>query len=310
MHVYTSHILLIYSRLVDANNTDCLCLVYQHSVDAKNPLKSFPTTRRLVRREIKDIPDYEALLAWVKKKRVTLGKTILNDKAKFDLLKLLWVYQDVEAITLKDIPLTDLITHRIQLKEGTKIHKVKYQKLSHDLEWWLRRIIEEGMDARMYERTVTANGRPSKWNANLVLMYKPSQVQSRLTFNYHFIYADIPARQIEAATNVHNLLSIPSHQCLFSTDIKHRYWVVNVHPNDRHYLTFHIPGIRQIQPTCMPQEARTSIFTFNKFINIVLGSIPAPQPESLLLHGKSAQDPVSLVSYMDDIFEAFKTYHE
>ncbi len=78
-----------------------------------------------MRREIKDIPDYEALLAWAKKKGVTLGEAISNDKAKFDVLKLLWVYQDVEVITLKNIPPTDLITHRSQLKEGTKIHKAK-----------------------------------------------------------------------------------------------------------------------------------------------------------------------------------------
>ncbi len=116
-------------------NTNCLCLVHQHFVDAENPLKNFFTTRRLVRREIKDTPDYEALLVWAKKKGVTLGEAISNDKAKFDLLKLLWVYQDIEAITLKDIPPTDLITHRIQLKEGTKIHKAKYQKLSQDCEW-------------------------------------------------------------------------------------------------------------------------------------------------------------------------------
>ncbi len=116
-------------------NTNCLCLVHQHSVDTENPLKNFPTTRRLVKQEIKDTPDYKALLAWVKKKGVTLRKAISNDKVKFDLLKLLLVYQDVEAITLKDIPPTDLITHRIQLKEGIKIHKAKYQKLLQDHEW-------------------------------------------------------------------------------------------------------------------------------------------------------------------------------
>ncbi len=291
-------------------NTDCLCLIYQHSVHVENPLKSFPTTHRLVRREIKDTPDYKALLARAKKKGVTLGEAISNDKAKFNLLKLLWVYQDVEAITLKDIPPTDLITHRIQLKEGTKIHQAKYQKLSQDREWWLRRMIEEVMDAKMYGRTVTANGRPSKWNANPVLMHKPGQVQPHLTFNYHFIYKDIPASHIEAANNVHNLLSIASNQCLFSADIKHGYWVVNVHSDDRHYLAFHVPGIGQIQPTRMPQGARTSIFTFNELMNIVLGPIPAPQPEPLLLYGKSTQDPASLTFYMDDIFRAFKTYHE
>ncbi len=119
-------------------------------------------------------------------------------------------------------------------------------------------------------------------------MHKPGQVQPRLTFNYHFVYEDIPASHIEAASNVHDLLSIPSNQCLFFADIKHGYWVVNVHPDDRHYLDFHVSGIGQIQPTRMPQGARTSIFTFNELMNIVLGPIPAPQPEPSLLHGKSA----------------------
>ena len=97
------------------------------------------------------------------------------------------------AIHLKDIPPTDLITHRIQPREGTKIHNAKYKKLSQDREWWLRRIIEEGMDAGMYEKIVTANGCPSKWNANPVFVPKPGQEQPRLTFNYHFIYEDLLA---------------------------------------------------------------------------------------------------------------------
>ena len=104
-------------------------------------------------------------------------------------------------------------------------------------------IIEEGMDVGMYERIVTANECPSKWNALPALIRKPGQVQPRLTFNYHFIYEDIPVSHMEAAINVHNLLSIPSNKCLFSADIKYGYWVVNVHLDDRHYLAFHIPRI-------------------------------------------------------------------
>lgn len=38
------------------------------------------------------------------------------------------------------------------------------------------------MDGGMYERTVTANGNPSRWNANPVLVPKPGQVQPRLAF--------------------------------------------------------------------------------------------------------------------------------
>ena len=97
-------------------------------------MKGFPTTRRLERREIKDTPDYKTILAWTKEKGVTFGEAIPIEKAKFDLLQLLWVYQDVEAIKLIDIPLIDLITHRIQLKEETKVHRAKYQKLLQDCE--------------------------------------------------------------------------------------------------------------------------------------------------------------------------------
>lgn len=47
---------------------------------------------------------------------VTLRNAILNDKAKFDLLKVLEIYQDLEAIMLKDILLTDVIIYQIQQK--------------------------------------------------------------------------------------------------------------------------------------------------------------------------------------------------
>ena len=52
-----------------------------------------------------------------------------------------------------------------------------------------------------------------------------------ITFNYHFIYEDLPASHIKAMANVHNLLGISSHQCLFSANIKQSYWTVNVYPN-------------------------------------------------------------------------------
>lgn len=101
-------------------------------------------------------------------------------------------------------------------------------------------------------------------------MRKLGQVQLSLTINYHFIYKDSFASYMEAATIMHNFLSILSNQSLFSANINHRYWVVHVYPNNCHYLVFHIPGIGQVQPTRMPQRARTLSFTFNKLMNILL----------------------------------------
>ena len=79
------------------------------------------------------------------------------------------------------------------------------------------------MDAEMYEKPVNANDSLSRCNANFVLVPKPGQVQLRLLFNYYFIHEDIPASHTEAATTIHNLLSISSHHCLFLADIKHGY---------------------------------------------------------------------------------------
>lgn len=99
--------------------------------------------------------------------------------------------------------------------------------------------MEEDIDAGMYKKTVTANGCLSKWNALLVLLRKPYQVLPHFTFYHHFVYEDIPASLMEAATYMYNLLSIPSNQWLFSADIKYGYCVVNKHPNERQYPTFH-----------------------------------------------------------------------
>ena len=44
-------------------NTNCLCLVHQHTVDSGSIWKSFPITHQLERQKIKSTPDYKTLLA-------------------------------------------------------------------------------------------------------------------------------------------------------------------------------------------------------------------------------------------------------
>lgn len=60
----------------------------------------------------------------------------------------------------------------------------------------------------------------------------------------------------------------------------------------------------------MPQGARTSSFTFSKFINIILRHILLSQLEPSLLNKKTAKDLSSLAFYIDNIFGAFKTYQK
>ncbi len=65
--------------------------------------------------------------------------------------------------------------------------------------------------------------------------------------------------------------------------------------------------VRYSQPT-WHKELQTSSFTFSELINIIFGPILSPQPETSLLHGRTAKDTASLVFYMNNIFGAFETY--
>ena len=115
---------------------------------------------------------------------------------------------------------------------------------------------------------------------------------------------------MEAIIIIPDLSNILSYQCPFSTDIKYKYWVVNIHFDNYYYLVFYVSKIWQIQPICMSQGARTSCFIFSQLMIIVFGSILFPQLKPSLLHGKTAKDFISLVFYINDIFKAFKTYQK
>ena len=115
---------------------------------------------------------------------------------------------------------------------------------------------------------------------------------------------------MEAAVNIHNLLENLSYQCLFLADIKHNYWAVNMYFDDCHYFIFHVSRIEEVQSTRMSQGARTSVFTFGKLMNIVLGPIPSPKLEPSLFHAKISKNSTLPAFYIDDIFKAFKTYQE
>ena len=104
-------------------------MVYQNFANSQSNLESFPLSKRPERRKIKDLPDYGTLLAWTKDKNITLEDAIYTDQARYDLLWLIWVYQDVRKIHLKDILYTDLITYQIKLRKKTKINNAKYKKL-------------------------------------------------------------------------------------------------------------------------------------------------------------------------------------
>jgi hypothetical protein len=162
-----------------------------------------------------------------------------------------------------------------------------------------------------------ANGQLSPWNAQAQLVDKSDEPgawdEPRVTFNYQNVVEDPPACFVELMSRVHDYLGHPTHRFFHKLDLKHGYWSISVHPEDRHYFAFTIPGIGQLQPTRMPQGSCSAGFSFTELMYIVLGVVPPsasfPGMESALV----SDSPTSLpkcTSYVDDIFSGCRTFDE
>ena len=160
----------------------------------------------------------------------------------------------------------------------------------------------------MYERTVITNDRISQWNAAFVLISKTNQAESKLTFNNHFVYEKFVENMIKLAQRTHDLLNRSNHRTFFSTNMKHDYWEILIHLENRHYLIFHVSNIDQLQSIRMSQSIRISSFTFIELMNIVFEFISKSNSESSLLHAIIHTTSSNIFFYIDDIFEDHKTF--
>lgn len=132
----------------------------------QRPDMAFPVNRRVIRLDPDLNVNHSELEFWFTKERFApLGPLVPDKPARMQVLRLLWTYREIFAEDLQDIPPTDLIYHRVALKEGTPIHSEKQRRYAGQKQFWLRKIIQEGIDAGMYEKTFHANDRLSGWNA-------------------------------------------------------------------------------------------------------------------------------------------------
>lgn len=278
--------------------------------------QAFPT-RRVVRRIPQESPSSEFLEEWAATMKLepVLGPLIPTHQDRIRVLELLYQYRHLNREDLRDLPCTDLITHRVRIAPGTKPASAKSQKRwpTHT-EWWLRKLVQDGLEGGVYELTEPANGRLSLWNARAVMVDKVENPkptdEPRMTFDYSRVTELLPGTHLELSSKVHDHLSNPNHGCLFSADLKHAYLTVPLHPDDRHYFAFTISGIGQIQPTRMQQGSQSAGFTMNELSYRAFGPIPAPSPEPSLLHSPDPAIPPPLVFYMDDFFGGFRDFED
>ncbi|PPJ53210.1 hypothetical protein CBER1_11916 [Cercospora berteroae] len=247
--------------------------------------------------------DYDTLKRWIDDKGITLGDRI-PESQRLEVMRVLWTYRELGSAGQGTLgPPTDLIQHRMRIKDGTPIYKARNRMMARDKEWWYRKFATEGLENGMFERSITANGRLSQWGADPVLVRKPGKTEPRLTFNYHYVWEEPPGNQMQLSRDAHAYLGHPSHATFSQFDLKNAYWTVQIHPDDRHYLAFSVPGIGQLQPTRMAMGARSSSFTMNELGNIAFGPLKGNPPEPSFLHNtQGPENPPDMTFYIDDMF--------
>jgi hypothetical protein len=167
------------------------------------PLKKAFPNRRVVRTVIDRYPSVEVLEAWALRLGLekVFGPLIPTAADRIKVLQFLYQYRHLNREDLIDLPCTDLITHRVRIKQDTKPASAKFQKRwPPHTEWWLRKLVQDGLEGGIYELTEPTNGRLSEWNARAVMVDKvenpkPSD-EPRMTFDYSRVTELLPGSDI------------------------------------------------------------------------------------------------------------------
>lgn len=281
---------------------------------------NFPTERRVIRLELDRTTSEEAINSWFTDSGVTIGPGV-GAKETEKVKRLLYTYREINASSLGEVPCTDLWIHRARVpKDAIPTADNSVRRYTPEKRYWLDHTVHEGLEFGLFERTVLANnGHLSSWNSHPHLVKKSTESKAargeyRVTFDYSKIKEDIPGCTIVTTDECHDYLSHPTHHLYHQLDLKHAYWSVAVHPEDRHYYTFSAPGFGQLQPTRMPQGAGSSAFTMNELMSLVLGPIPPNSDgqgaEPSLLQAAEPDTLPGMVYYMDDMMAASNNFEE
>jgi hypothetical protein len=262
--------------------------------------------RPVIRGHIQTSLSLAELEEWARSVQLVLGPLVENDEHRFLALELLHHYRHLNGGDLSNLPSTEIITHKVRLAPGTRPSSLPQLRWPAHKEWWLRKIVSDGLAGGIYEHTGKIDGRLSQWNARAILVDKtenpkPSD-EPRLTFDYSRVHEDLPGTYVELSARTHDNLSNPKHGCLFTADLKHGYFTVSLDEKCRHLFAFTIAGMGQLQPTRMPQGSKSAGFTMSEGVSRAFGEIPGRYHEPSLLHSPTPLEPPNLSFYTDDFF--------
>ena len=151
-----------------------------------------------------------------------LGPLIPTEADRMRVLRLVYQYKHLNGEDLSNLPCTDLITHRVRITAGAKPFAALSQKRwpAHT-EWWMRKLVQDGLLGGVYELTEPANGRLSKWNARAVMVDKVEnpkpEDEPRMTMDSSRVHEDLPGTYLEKSMTISQILIMVAFLWLISS---------------------------------------------------------------------------------------------
>ena len=262
------------------------------------------SNRTVIRKNIRTILFLLKLKNWTLKIEISLKFIAETDEHRFFALKLLYHYQHLNEKDFINLFCTDFIVHKIKLKFETEPYNLFQIRWFAHKKWWFRKLISDELKNGIYEHIDSKNERLFKWNSKAVLIDKIensfSSNESRLIFDYFCFHENLFEIYVELFFRIHDNLFNSEHECLFSVDLKHAYFTINLNEKAKFLFAFIISEMNQFQFIRMSQNSKSVSFIMIEIINRTFDEI---SNEFFLFHFSDQFQFFNFCFYMNDFFE-------
>ena len=92
-------------------------------------------------------------------------------------------------------------------------------------------------------------------------------------FDYFKISKELSKIYLKFSFKTHDILFNSVYDCLFSVNLKHVYFTINLHENNRYFFAFTILDIRQLQFIRISQKFKSADFIMIEIVNRAIEKI-------------------------------------
>jgi len=257
----------------------------------------YPTKRRPIDYHRVLMSSATGIPTWFEASGVKRGDQ-LTAQQKEEAKKLLYTWKDLFASGIEEMPVTDLVVHRIPVYPGVAPKRTKDRIYTREeINWMVKKIPE-------MERAGVIGRSESPWSHQTKFVRKKDgglrMVHVFCPINQATILSSYPMKRIEPVVN--NLMR-SAFSTYFQADAANSFWAVPMYPPHAYRTAFSTPD-GQWQYLRMGQGLAGAPQTYTRLKDIFSGYIPAPDPEACLNKCSAG----AFECFVDDDFGAFPSF--